>query len=124
MYIPYNANPIHARVGDCVIRAISKAMEKDWDETYIDLCLEGLIEKDMPSSNSVWGKYLKGKGFQRHIIPTDCPECYTVSDFCDDYRQGTYILALSGHVVAVKDGNYYDSFDSGSETPIYYWERK
>lgn len=27
------------------------------------------------------------------------------------------------HVVAVRDGNYYDIFDSGNEVVTYYWER-
>ena len=28
---------------------------------------------------------------------------------------------ISGHVVAVIDGNYYDTWDSGDKIPIYYW---
>lgn len=79
---------------------------------------------DMPSANHVWGMYLKNKGFTRHIISNVCPDCYTVSDFCRDNPYGTFILAISGHVVAVIDGDYYDTWDSGNEIPIYYWERK
>lgn len=37
---------------------------------------------------------------------------------------GTYILALSGHVVTVVDGDWYDTWDSGGEIPIYYWVRE
>ena len=79
---------------------------------------------DMPSANAVWGSYLRKKGFVREIIPNTCPDCYTVEDFCRDNPKGTYILALSGHVVAVIDGKYYDTWDSGDEIPIYYWYRK
>jgi hypothetical protein len=75
----------------------------------------------MPSANNVWGAYLKGKGFKRNIIPTECPDCYTVRDFCREHPRGTFILALSTHVVAVINGDYYDTWDSGDETPIYYW---
>lgn len=45
-----------------------------------------------------------------------------MQDFCEDFPDGTYLLALQSHVVAVIDGNYYDSFDSGHEVPLYYWE--
>jgi hypothetical protein len=79
---------------------------------------------DMPSANRVWGAYLKRQGFRRELVPDECPNCYTVKDFCRDYPTGTYILAIQGHVVCVCDGKYYDSWDSGEEIPIYYWKRK
>lgn len=123
-YIKYNANPIHKHVGDCTVRAISTALNQNWETTYIGLIVEGFVMCDMPSANHVWGMYLKNKGFTRHIISNVCPDCYTVSDFCRDNPYGTFILAISGHVVAVIDGDYYDTWDSGNEIPIYYWERK
>jgi len=36
----------------------------------------------------------------------------------------THILALSGHVVCVMDGDYYDTWDSGGEVPLYYWRKE
>lgn len=36
---------------------------------------------------------------------------------------GIYVLALQGHVVCVIDGVYYDSWDSGREVPLYYWQK-
>lgn len=122
MWKEYNPNPIAARVGDCTVRAISKATGQSWEETYINLCIYGLMKCDLPSANHVWGAYLKSKGFKRFLVDDcDC-DCYTVADFARNHPDGTYILAISGHVVAVKDGDYYDSWDSGNEIPIYYWE--
>ena len=40
------------------------------------------------------------------------------------YPHGTYVLATNNHVVAVVDGNYYDTWDSGDETPIYVWRKE
>ena len=122
MWIEYNVNPFNRRVGDCVIRAISKALNKSWESTYIELCVQGLMMADLPSSNAVWSAYLKHKGFRRYTVE-NCPDCYTVEDFCQDNPQGTYILAIDGHVVCVADGRYYDSWDSGKEIPIYYWTK-
>ena len=48
---------------------------------------------------------------------------YTVEDFCIDHPHGVYVLGCDGHVLTVVDGLYYDSWDSGGEVPIYYWER-
>lgn len=122
MWIQYNPNPAGARVGDCVIRALSKALRQSWEDTYIDLTIYGLQLCDMPSANHVWGKYLKDRNYVRKMIPNTCPDCYTVKEFCKEHQNGTYILALSGHVVCVIDGDYYDSWDSGNEIPIYYWK--
>ena len=122
MYQYYNANPTAARVGDCTVRAISKATGRTWEETYIDIAIKGLALHDMPSANHVWGAYLNDVGFTRHIIPNTCPNCYTVRQFAKDHKKGAYILALSGHVVACVDGVYFDTWDSGDEVPIYYWE--
>lgn len=123
-WIPHNENRERNNVGDCVIRAISKALNQEWDKTYIDICLEGLLICDMPSANHVWGAYLRRKGYKRYIIPDECPDCYTVRDFCRDHSKGVYILAISGHVVCCIDGNYYDTWDSGSKIPVYYWKKE
>lgn len=124
MYIPYNPNPEGKSVGDCVIRALTKALNKSWDDVYLGLCLEGFIAKDMPSGNSVWGSYLKHQGFHKHIIPDTCPDCYTVENFTYDNPLGVFILGIGDHVVTVIDGNYYDTYDSGREVPIYYFSYK
>lgn len=123
MYKKYNPNPISARVGDCTIRAISKLTGQSWEKVYLDLCIYGYMLCDMPSANSVWGSYLKNKGYTRHLIPDSCPMCYTVEQFTIDHPKGAYLLAISGHVVAVDSGNYYDSWDSGQEVVVYFWKK-
>ena len=99
-------------------------MESDWEDTYLDIVMLGLTMHDMPSSNDVWGTYLSNHGFKRYIIPDTCPECYTVSEFCDDNPTLTGILTTGTHVIAVSRGNYYDTWDSGNEVPIYYWRKE
>lgn len=122
MWHSFNENPQGKRVGDCTVRAISTVLEQDWARTFMDLCLQGFIMGDMPSSNAVWGEYLRARGFCRHLIP-ESDELYTVADFCRDYPEGTFLLALDSHVVAVIDGELYDTWDSSGELPIYCWEK-
>lgn len=116
-----NPNPRGLSVGDCTIRAISIALDQSWDRTFWDLCDQGFEMCDMPSANHVWGEYLRDRGF----IATPVREMghFTVRDFCEEYPRGTYVLACDGHVVAVIDGHYLDTWDSGDVAPLYIWER-
>lgn len=120
MWIPYNANPEGIRDIDCTVRAVSAAMGQSWDEAYIGICIEGFKQKRMPSSNAVWGQYLYNHGFRRKTILED--GLYTVRDFCADHPKGLYVLAVSGHVLTVIDGDWYDFWDSSEEVPLYVWE--
>lgn len=123
-YIYYNPNPRSKRSrGDCVVRAISKATNQSWDKVYWDLCELGYSMGDWGNSNEVWDLYLKRCGFTRHVIPNTCPDCYTVEDFCKDNPYGIFILAIGSHIICIKHGNHYDSWDSGGEVPIFYYER-
>ena len=124
MYIYRNLNPYNKHAGDCVIRALANVMDMDWVDVYDDVTRMGKILKDMPSSNNVWGAYLKQNGYKRHIIPNTCPDCYTVKDFCRDNARGKFILYIDGHVVSVINGNYYDTYDSGDEIPLFYWSEE
>ena len=120
----YNPNPKANLVGDCVIRALSLALNQDWDTCYLNVASAGFRSKDMPSSNAVWGNYLKHHGFKRYIIPNDCPDCYTIEDFCNDTPYGLYVLATGTHVVTCIKGDWYDTWDSGKEIPIYYFKKE
>lgn len=121
MWIQYNPNPNGRHVGDCTIRAVSKALGQDWDTTYAGIVLKGFEMGDMPSANTVWGAYLREHGFTRHIVPHELGDIYTVGNFAKDHPTGTYILSIDGHVVCVQDGDWYDSWDSSNEIPVYYW---
>jgi len=123
-YVNYNPNPRRKLVGDCVIRAISKAMNMDWEDVYLDIMMQGYSMYDMPSSNDVWGTYLMEHGFHRYVIPDTCPDCYTVAQFVEDNPDLTGILATGTHVIAVDSGNYFDTWDSGNEIPIFYWRKE
>ena len=124
MWIKFNNNPTDRIVGDCAVRAVSKALDIDWEAAYSLIAKNGYLMGDMPSSNSVWGAVLRQNGFYRKSIPNTCPDCYTAEDFCKDYPYGIYVLGFGTHVATVVNGNLYDSWDSSKEIPQYYWYRK
>lgn len=141
-YIYYNPNPENNDDIDCVVRAICKLMDLDWEDAYMDICIEGLYMHRIPIGNSVWSSFLLRNGYTMYKIPDTCPYCYTVKDFCVDHPYGRYLLGVvvshpyrfntmdsgrqitSNHAVTVVDGNYYDAWNSGGEVPLYYWTKE
>ena len=87
MYQHFNPNPQHRRVGDCVVRALSKVLDESWEAVFVDLCIQGYVDCDLPSGNSVWGEVLKRHNFSRSLITID-DEFYTINDFCKEYPKG------------------------------------
>lgn len=120
----YNPNPVRSDgVGDCAVRAISKALDITWEKAYAMLCLNGFLMGDMPSSDVVWGSVLRQNGFSRETVPNTCPDCYTVSDFSEDHPEGVYVVKTDGHVATIVDGTLFDSWASDQQIPIYYWHK-
>lgn len=124
-YTYYQPNPARKSVGDCTVRALSKALGQTWEETYAGLALEGFLQGDLLHADVVWGNYLRRHGFQRHFIPDDGLGDYTVADFTRDNPSGVFVLSMPGHhVVTVEDGVIYDSWDSSGAIPSYYWTKE
>lgn len=121
-YVFHNENPKNILTGDCVIRAISLIANSTWQDVYNELCILGAKMADMPSSNRVWISSLKENGYTMKFLPETCLGCYTIRDFCKDYPQGRYLVGTGNHLVAIISGDYYDTFDSGDESPIFFFE--
>ena len=124
MWQQYNPNPRGNNVGDCTTRALTAALNIDWDTAYLLQFAEGYSLKDMPSADNVWGSVLQRHGFHRRLVEGDCPICYTVRDFAREHPQGTYLVCPQNHVVCIRDGEWWDAWDSGDTVPIYYWVKE
>ena len=122
-YIYFCNNPKkRCTIGDCVVRALSVALRKSWDDVYIDLVTEGFFIKDLPSANETWSSYLYSKGFTKKSIPNRYS--YTIEDFCQEHPYGTYVIGTGSHAVAIVNGDYLDTWNSGQEEVAFYFERE
>jgi hypothetical protein len=121
MWISANPNPKGRHGSDCVIRAISIALNMSWYEAFDRLYLVAREDCNMPSDDNVWGHFLYLMGFKPLTLPTSCPQCVTVEEFTHIFPYGTYIIGTGRHAVAVIDGNYYDTWDSGDEICSFFW---
>lgn len=119
----FNNNPTGRSVGDCAVRAVSVALNTDWETAYALIAMNGYLIGDVISSNAVWGAVLRQNGFYRRAVENTCPDCYTVADFADDHPHGVYVVGTGNHVCTIRDGVVFDSWDSRSEIPQYYWTK-
>ena len=122
MWVKINPNPGKRHVGDCVIRAIAVATGKPWLNVYDELYLLGRDTYDMMSGNETWGLYLYRMGFDPFLLPDACPECVTVREFARRFPDGSYIVGTGSHAVAIVDGDYFDTCDSGDTVPAYFFK--
>lgn len=124
MWKKYNPNPLSRNVSDCTVRALTKALNIDWDTAHDLLCQSSRNMANMPHANEVMSAILRGYGFNRAVIPNSCPDCYTAEDFCREHPYGVYVLGFGDHVATVKDGVLYDSWNTSGLVPMFYFYRK
>ena len=112
MYKFYNANSKGNYVNDCVIRAISVAERKTWDETYRELSeiarTEGIILDDVRFVENYLDKRYKRV----------CHYSKTVGEFINEFPKGTFLITMDNHITVCVDGTLYDTFDC---RPRYMW---
>lgn len=105
MYKFYNANSRGNFTNDCVIRAISVAQNRTWDEVYNELTFlareQGLLMDDIKFVESYLDERYK----------RECHKSKTVGEFMEECDRGIYLVTMAGHITVIIDGILYDTFD-------------
>ena len=125
MYYQPNNKDIKDNLGDCVVRALTKAVNKTWVEVYDELVPIGRELQCMPNDKVCVERYLSENGFAYEGVSnkkgTTRP---TVDSFAKSHQEGVYVVKVAHHMVAVVDGKYYDTWDSGDNSMYGYWVKK
>lgn len=122
MYRNFNNNPLgRNKVGDCSVRAVSKALGVSWDDAHDMLADMSKNMGTIMNDNDVISAVLRMHGFYKENLPCTSRDCYTVREFANENPRGTYVVGTGSHVVAIINGDYYDSWPSGDESVIYFW---
>ena len=104
-YMFYNANPESNDIWDCSVRALSKALDINWEAAYTilsDYARErGLM---LDSVESI-------EGFLDDNFERFCDLNMTLGEFANTYSRGVFLVTMPGHITVVEDGVIYDSFD-------------
>lgn len=119
MFIEHNENPYGDNIDDCVIRAITFALNNDYWDVFDDLCYINdtyYAELEM-NTFPVFNAYLKSKGLECREFNTKL----TVKQFSDGFDEGTVLVLVNGHMTVVKDGDIYDTWNPSSYKCQFCW---
>lgn len=126
-YYQPNKKDLKDKVGDCQIRALSKALSLTWLETFdliTPICREQQVMDIFSCDLSKTKDALADLGFTYHGISNKRgSKRPTVDSFAKDHKTGTYLASVAHHVVAVVDGKYFDTWDSGHCCLYGYYEK-
>ena len=113
MYDYYNANPLGLYEDDCVIRAISCATNRSWDNVYDEL-------SDLAQAR---GTLLDKKDFVRWYLDSNFKRIgyppYKVYQVAQKFKNNIVICALSNHLVCLKFRRILDTFDCSNSVVQY-----
>ena len=128
VYYQPNAKDIGNEYGDCTIRALTKALGCTWIEAFdltIPICRREHVANLFDAPAKIRKQFLDELGFDYTGVSnkrgTKRP---TVWEFAKSHSKGTYICNVAHHEVAVVDGKYFDTWDSGDCSMYGYFERR
>lgn len=115
MFDFYNANPLGLFTDDCVIRAISCATNRSWDQVYDELSDKAQAKGTLLDKKDFVRWYLDTH-FERITYPP-----YKVYQVALNFKNNIVICALNNHLVCVKYGRILDTFDCSNRVVQYMW---
>lgn len=112
----YNPNPKKKNVGDCSLRAYCAAFGWTWEEAFEKSSEIAKDEALMMDTHKTCEKVMESEGY---VLDEEFKKSkrkdLTVNEFALTHPYGTYFLNTHGHLLCVKDGEYWDSWDSGKK---------
>jgi len=105
MYEFYNENPLGKLEDDCVVRAISCATNKSWDQVYDELSNLAQAKGTLLDKKQFVREYLDSH-YKRIQNPP-----YRVIDVARKYKNNIVLCTMRGHIACIKYGIIYDTFD-------------
>lgn len=121
-WVKYQPNPKQYKTGDCTIRAYTKAENLSWEDAYDMASNAGMEVAALPDDNKVV-ELMMVERFKYSKTRLKKDERITVNEFCIANPTGTYVLKMRGHLVAVVDGLFYDSWDCGNKKITEYYSK-
>lgn len=126
-YYQPNDKDLKDEFADCTVRALCKVLNSSWIDVFRKLVpimeeeqclLSGFTLAQYKRVYELFGMKYNGISNKKGTIRP------TVESFVKDHPTGKYILSVAHHHVAVVDGKYYDTWNSGYKSLYGYFEMK
>lgn len=114
-----NLNPLGKKEEDCVCRAISLALDKSYYEVLEDLELIGKLFKCEKLCVCCY-KFLLDNVYDLKRIEE--VKGMAIEVFAKTFKNGVYLVRISGHLTCIIDGVCYDIWDCTNEEIDIVWE--
>lgn len=124
-FVAYNANPRQRKTGDCVVRALSLALNKSWETVYRELLEVALETNYSIGSKDTIKIYLERQDIHMEKMPKRADNTrYTVREFCDELAKPkkTYLLLVAHHLTCARNKNLYDTWNCSRKSVGNYWK--
>ena len=124
-FMYYNANPKGKITSDCVIRALSCGLNKDYNEVLDELVAMQKKTGLMLNDKALYEKYLKKLGYEKQLQPRRVDGTkYTGNEFAK-FMKGVVIARIGGHhITVIKYGQIMDTWNCGNKCVGNYWHIK
>ena len=119
----YNANPKNRRTGDCVIRALSLALNKDYKDVLMEMAELSCKTGYSIGSSQLEKKYLEKNGWEKQKQPRMWDgRKITGRQWLTTAGNETMIVSIGAqHLSCIKEGRFWDIWDcSGRCVGVYY----
>ena len=98
-----------AKSGDCVIRAITLALNQSYRQTLIDLCELGIELGRLPNDKIVFDKYLTNKGWVKRKAKRVNGKLIKLKD--STFDESRLLVSTRRHLTCIIDNTIHDSWD-------------
>lgn len=118
----FNAHPKGLKTGDCVVRAIATATDKDYLEVRRNL---NHTRNDRGFTSYKDTKFLYDylKDYERILFKSEKGKPRIKgTDFCKLYSKGKYIIKMAGHITCCINGVILDTWDCTYRTVYTAWK--
>ena len=115
MYKFYNKNPLKKYTTDCVIRSISCATNRSWDDVYDELSDLAQYNGTLFDQRDFVLWYLDSNYERVKELPIK------IGELASQYPNNILLCTMKGHICCIKYGIIYDTFDPSERFLEYAW---
>ena len=111
-FVKHNVNPKGKKTGDCVVRAISLALDKSYYDVYDELYKLSIGLGYILNDKRVEERLLKSYGFVKHKQPIKPNgKKYLVGEIDKLCKADVIVISCAHHLTAVVKGSLFDTWD-------------